>query len=81
MSPGDVTEGNVSGHVLRSAPLSSCLVSLLSAAEPTFTSACQDLFGFYFTLDRWQEMYRCTDDSGVESVCISKQGEGRHSSL
>ena len=78
MSPGGVTEGNLSGHVLRSAPLSQCLVSLLRTAEPALTSDCQDLFSFYFTLDRWQEMYRCKDDSGVESVCINKQGEGKH---
>ena len=76
-----VTERNISGQVLRSAPLSRCLVSLLKTAEPSLTSDFWDLsrFLFYFRLMARGDC--CTDDSGPESVCINKQGDGRHSSL
>lgn len=81
ISPGAVTEGIVSGQVLRSAPLSRCLVSLLKTAEPSLSSAFWALFRglFYFRLVARGDCR--TDDSGVESVCINKQGDGRHFSL
>lgn len=81
ISLGGVTEGNISGQVLKSGPLSRCLVSLLKTAEPSLTSGFWDLFRvlFYFRLVARGD--GCTDDSGVESVCINKQGDGRHFSL
>lgn len=48
-------EANLSGQVLRSAPPSLCPASLLRTAEPSLTSGCWDLFGFYFISDGWQE--------------------------
>lgn len=81
ISPGGVTEGNISGQVLGLAPVSRCLVSLLKTAEPSLTSGFWDLLRviFYFRLVARGDCY--TDDSGVESVYTNKQGDGRHFSL
>lgn len=81
ISPGGLTERNISGQVLGSGPLSQCLVSLLKTAAPFLTSAFWDLVWFLLYVRLMARVECCTDDSGVESVCVNKQGDGRHFSL
>lgn len=76
ISPWGVTEGNISGQVLGSCPMSWCLASLLKTAENTLTSCFWDLFRGLFSCRLVPRGNCSTCDSGVESGCIANREMG-----